>query len=65
MKHALMAPHGVDEQSCSAQVLSEAISPPAQLPFCWGSTSLLRTLSKTDGKHSADIEHTESLLSLI
>lgn len=26
MKHALIAPHGVDEQSCSAQVLSEAIS---------------------------------------
>lgn len=26
MKHALIAPHGVDEQSCRAQVLSEAIS---------------------------------------
>lgn len=26
VKHALIAPHGVDEQSCRAQVLSEAIS---------------------------------------
>lgn len=47
MKHALIAPHGVDERSCSAQVLSEAIFAGPNFTACTVAQNIVKDWRET------------------